>query len=310
MERIITYSSATTYCQCARKYYWRYELGLRPKIDEESEALRDGIHGHDILRVYLSSGWISAIAFIGQWRESQPAIGEDATRELDQRAAKLSAMIRAVSMMWPAGEQPRAEVLLTAPVRMPSGRKLYCWTFRGKADAVDNSRLIDWKFTSDPTRTIRELDLSFQAELYASALLRQGVTLTTVHYRLIHVPQIKFCGKDADAAAYEDRALALLQEPGRLQTHEAFLNQARIAKATSWICEVAQQISYNRKKHLARALVGPSSCWLGNRLACHDWSRTCEYYPLCSAMANGADVDWLIGENYAEGERHPELSEA
>ena len=299
MKRTITFSSATTYCQCERKYAWRYELGLRPKAEEEGEALRDGIQGHDVLAVYMAEGLSRAIEHVNEWRARQLGIGEDAAHDLDQRAAKMRAVVRAVSIAYPlAAACPRVEHVLSAPVALPTGNPRRTWTFAGKVDGVADNRLIDWKFTGDPMRTINDLTLSYQTELYAIALQQEGVLLSSAEYRLIQVPKIRLCAKDGNnAAVYEDRVFKCLQEPGAIQTHEVFLNPARVDSARNWLCNVTKKIDGCRR----------AKCWLGNRLACYDWERRCEYYPLCEALATGSDVDWLIAEKFCEGERHPEL---
>lgn len=51
--RIVSNSEANAWQECQLKYYFAYDLGLKPIDEHIGKALRIGIYGHDILKVYF-----------------------------------------------------------------------------------------------------------------------------------------------------------------------------------------------------------------------------------------------------------------
>lgn len=190
------------------------------------------------------------------------------------------------------------EQLVSLPVINPdTGHKSRTFVYRGKVDRVEGGTLIDWKSCADPNRFIRSKKIGFQPYLYAMAVEAAGTKLDTIEYRLITTPKIKMCSKDTNAAAYEDRCVEWLGQDGKLVTHQLMLNPARMVAAKEYLWEASKRILDSRLNHR----------WLPNENACHMWERVCEYAPLCEAVAEGADVKWLIDEHYGRSVVHQEL---
>lgn len=188
------------------------------------------------------------------------------------------------------------------PVVNPeTGAPSRTFIYSGKSDKLEGNRIIDWKGTSDPADFIRKAVRSFQVELYAEAARHEGLTVDCLEYRLVTFPTIKLCGKDADAAAYEKRCLDWLMVNGgrdKLVVHELFVNPARVELAKAWLWDVSKQILENRR----------TGRWLQNGMACKDWSRTCEFDPICNVIDNGGNPEDIIGSRYVASDPNPELA--
>ena len=226
---------------------------------------------------------------------------------------------------------PLTESIVRMPIINPeTDRASRTFEFLGKVDLIEGRRVVDWKGTSNPDRFISEHRISFQAELYALALRHQGVEIDEIEYRLITRPTIqysrpkrtwavrkatrktavKICDTfeeaeklakmqggfveervtgDATRQAYEDRCLDwLIADSSKLVTHVHSLTESRLNQARWFVWENTKRLLENRT----------SQRWLPNARACFGWQRACEYLPICEAMSNGADVEWVIEDQY------------
>ena len=192
------------------------------------------------------------------------------------------------------------EVLVTMPVKNPAtNRATPKFVFAGKVDGIEGDVIDDWKSTDDPHKFISRRAIAFQAELYALALKYVKRTITGIRYRLITKPGIRFCNKDADLQAYEDRCVEWIEaEPDRLFDHSLPLNAGRLVQARHYLWECCQRILDCRR----------NARWLPNSGACDAWGRQCPYLPLCECMAANADPTWIIEDQFEVAENtHSEL---
>ena len=297
---ILTYSSGTTLCLCEKKYQLRYEQGLRPRRDD-NESLVIGSWTHLGCETLRKRGLAASLQAIDQVEAETPAIGPDVFK-IQQRAAQARAMVRVASERWPADADPRAmtEHVVEMPVRNPDGGTSRTFRFCGVVDGVEGGTLVDWKTVSDPHEFIQSRNIGYQTELYAAALADAGIHITSAVFRLITKPTIKFCNKDGgNPQVYEDRCVEWLkEEPGRLVEHEMWVNQGRIREARYWLWSVSKRVLENRR----------SGRWLRNEYACRNWSRTCEYMPICEAEASGGDPSDIIRDGFTDSDAHPELT--
>lgn len=204
------------------------------------------------------------------------------------------------------------EKTVSMPIHNPdTGGVSRTFNYMGKIDRIEGRKVVDWKTASDPHQFIKEKKISFQCECYALAAHAAGIELDEMEYRIIRVPSIRFAAEDRKVAAatgltvaqcYEDRAyLWILNQLDGVVEHTIQITQSRLETAKAWLWENTKRILDNRR----------ASRWLPNCLACHTWSRECEYMPLCEAVASGLDIDWLASEYYQECEAvHPELNGA
>lgn len=89
---LLTYSAASCFVLCQAKYEWRYEMAIRPKVEESSDALNAGINVHKGLELALTTGLDSGLASIPD------VLGIDEKGVQDR--AKARAMVRAAFEKW------------------------------------------------------------------------------------------------------------------------------------------------------------------------------------------------------------------
>ncbi len=176
------------------------------------------------------------------------------------------------------------------------------FTYGGKIDLIEpkEGRIVDYKGVSSISDFIDRRAISYQVEFYAiAAKLSLGIDIKEVEYRLIERPGIKFCGKDHDdPELYEKRCRLWLRQDGKLKKILVPINPESLKTAKKYLKRTADRIRLNREL----------KSWIPNEHACHDWSRTCEFLPLCTASKYGADVGALIEKDYKRRDvRHPEL---
>ncbi len=238
------------------------------------------------------------------------------------------------------------EQIVTMPVTNPDTKGVSrTFVFMGKVDRVETHKVVDWKGVGDIPRFIRQQKIGFQGELYAACLEAAGHRITEIEYRLICRPTIKYCepkhtyacmkagGKkafkvcdieaeakkwiklqgssivhrvkgDADRDAYEQRCVEWLGDPDhkvRIQSYPYFTTSSKLLQARWYLWESSKRLLENRR----------CNRWLPNTGACFAYERECPYADLCEALQNGADYEWVIGEQYAMQESsHPELEGA
>jgi hypothetical protein len=90
---LLTYSSASLFALCQRKYFWRYVMRIRPRQDEDSEALIAGINVHHGLALALTHSLGAGLAAV-----SPDVLGID-EKGLQNRS-KARAMVRAAFEKW------------------------------------------------------------------------------------------------------------------------------------------------------------------------------------------------------------------
>ena len=195
------------------------------------------------------------------------------------------------------------EQLVMMPIVNPeTGGKSRSFQYAGKVDLVQDNVLIDWKTVADTQKYLQAQSIGYQCELYAAALEEQhGIRIKSAQYRLIQRPTIKYCGKDADRQAYEDRCVEWLTEkPHALVTEERMLNPVRMSAARHMLWNASKRILENRR----------TGVWLQNEAGCHTWGRECPYMSLCLAESRGSDVSDTIAASYCERQHaHSELGD-
>jgi hypothetical protein len=229
------------------------------------------------------------------------------------------------------------------PVRNPATTgKSHTFRYAGKVDKVEKRKVVDWKHCGDPPQFIAERVIAYQAELYALGLREAGIEIEEYEYRLIVPPGIKFCevkhiwavmkkGRvtalrkfdneddankfavmqngyvehrvtgDDGCDAYEERCYDWIHErPERMVSHPLQILEHRLAAARAYIWDCSKRVLDCRR----------NGRWLPNALACRNYNRVCPCAPLCEAQSTGADVEWLINEQYKEiPSPHPELGD-
>lgn len=295
----LTYSAGTTFCDCQRLYYLKYEENLRRDFEDEGEALTVGKLFHLGREVYAKDGIEAALDVVRSAADSMPGLMDEVKRNLE-RCAKAAAMLRVSVQRWPEVGQLTEQVLsmqINNPYTTGQSRS---FTFSGKLDSYQGGIIIDFKTVSDPVAYLEGKNIGYQMELYAMALSTTGEKPISTQFRLVARPSIKYCAKDADPRAFEERCVEwLVEKPNSVVEHEMFFTNGRIAEAQEWLWQVAKGILDCRRRGV----------WLRNQLACRRFGGCCEYMPICELEANGHDASTIIEEKYVKLESpHVELA--
>jgi hypothetical protein len=303
----VTYSRGTTLALCEKKHQLRYELGIRP-IREDNDAAMIGTYTHTGTEYAAKYGTIAALNRLDEIEASTPAIGGDILR-LAERILKARAIVRAACARWPEPPDPSrmVEHMVEMPVDNPDTTGTSrTFVYRGKVDGVAGGQVLDWKTTSDAVQFIRQKTLGFQAELYALALMHAGVTVNESAYRIIETPSLAFQrGGEATKKyaggreCYENACYEwIVSEPTHMVDHVIPIDSGRLDGARHWLWTVAKRIIDNRQ----------TGRWLRNEHACYNWSRCCEFMPICELEASGNDWRSLLGTSFTVAEDvNPEL---
>lgn len=191
------------------------------------------------------------------------------------------------------------EKLVLVPLRHPvTGEADPEWWYAGSVDRVESGRVVDWKSCGDTQRFRTQKAVGFQPECYALALRELGYTIEEYEYRAIQTPGIKYCAKDKDAHAYEQRCYEWLKEdPTRTCEIVAPLEATSLRNAAWWLWTVKERIKTVRATELA----------LTNESACYAFNTRCAYIELCKAAKNGDPIEPLIESSYEDRLIHEEL---
>lgn len=237
------------------------------------------------------------------------------------------------------------EQIVSMPIVNPATRRSSrSFIFMGVQDRREDDKVIDWKGTSRPDRTITQLTIGYQAELYA--LAGDGEVLE-IEYRLIQRPQLKYtrprftwavvkadrktaiklCEIKADAEEIVDN----WRSPAPIPTIEGRHTGDESRQAYEDRCfeqllkEPQRMVSHNylvtpAKLEQTRWWLWECSKrildsrrnnrWIPNTGACFasDRKEPCAFLPLCEAVQNGHNYEALILDDFQRvTDPHPEL---
>jgi len=206
-------------------------------------------------------------------------------------------------------ETSTEQIISLAVINPNNGVEARC-RFKGKIDRVEESKIIDWKGVAKVDRFITRSRIGYQGELYTLAKQAANVAIDEIEYRLIARPTIRMYVKDEKESketglpvpeVYENRCLKwLLGDPAKMTTHNYPIHSAKLEQAEWYLWESSRRLLENRR----------CDRWIPNTHACFAWERECQYIPLCDAVQNGADVEWLIDSGYRVLDNsHPELGD-
>jgi len=295
----ITYSSAKTFNQCQRKFYWQFVLQLIKKKDAMSEALLNGSLGHYALEVLLKDGLNMSLCFIYDWEIESNPMDQDEFKKVQQQGARTRAAIRLIYEKWVREHEDdfkseNVETVIESQMDLPLGYK-----FMGKIDNLQNDILVDAKFISDPEKFINQSSIGYQSDFYFLALQDKGIYVSTMKLWLIRTITIKFCNKDKDIKTYEKRCENWLIDNNGLIDHEIPINPVRLHEAKHHLKMTVANIDHAESMDF----------WPPNELACNNYNRECEFMSLCTTKVLGGDVDYMIETQFETREHiHPELA--
>jgi len=318
-RRLLTYSELSTFRNCRRHHYWRYERAIAPMCDT-APSLRFGDNFHKLLERWHGGDAASCQDYI-------ETVGPDlisdecGAEQVNTEKARLAAMLQAYATFYPR-ESEDFEVLalereFRIEIRNPgTGACSRSFILGGKIDGLlrrsDGLWLLEHKTASESSLNrayIDRLQLDFQIQIYTMALSRllkepvQGVIYNVICKPALRPYQVSQKRKVAETyIEYVQRCREWFDEyrnssdesmQTRLLRVPLFVDHDRQRLLQEELWELTQQLLFARKR----------SFWYQNTSNCFAYNRPCPYMPICVSKDNPL----LIENQYVARERHTEL---
>lgn len=267
--KTLTHSSLTDFKNCRRKYYYRNECMLVPKVRKTSLNLGSAVHkGLEIGSVDDALKTFENI-FPNDQQEANI---------LENMKAICRAMLEGYFNLYSPFESIQAELQYSIPIINPAtGQKSKTYILQGKIDGltVIDSRnwLIEYKTASSIDKSyIERLSLDTQVTTYIYALQRfLNIKIDGVIYRILRKPSIRQTKKET-IMQYQDRLIQDYKDRPEFYFHEEQLyrSQEDLKEFEAELWEITQTMLHCNKQE----------GWYRNTSRCVDWG-SCQYAPLC-----------------------------
>lgn len=276
--KVITTSAARCFRGCPRKYFWRYEKGLQPRV--EAEALRFGTLVHEAL-----AAWWQRKPY--EWPAAADAF----------EVAKAKALLVGYDSRWSLDGYDVESVEQTFDIPLCRG-----WRLQGKRDAVvrkDGRRVVEHKTSSvdiGPGSDYQSrLSLDTQCSLY---LLEGG--FDGVIYDILKKPALRPLkeSKKRDAPETADEYFARCVE-AIAEAPDEYYQRAEVVRLDGELADAKADLIATVR---AIELCAKQERWPRNDDNCLSYSTRCQYWSLCTNT--GSEADFAVST-----EQHPELKE-
>lgn len=267
-REIITHSSLSRFKSCRRSYYYRYVLGLVPRIN--SEALRLGSLVHKGLE-------IGREAALAETQGVYAATQEEAS-ELETMRITADSMLTGYAKALPPLDLIQTEIPFDLTLRNPATRRCSPkFILAGKVDGLAKRNtgiyLVEYKTASVIDRQyVERLALDSQVTLYIYALQRlMDRRIDGVIYRVLRKPSIRQ-RQNESITQFQDRLVEdYLKRPEWYFYEELlFRSQEDIQEFEKELWQVAQDLKDTMN----------SGRWYRNTSRCSDYGL-CTYSHLC-----------------------------
>jgi hypothetical protein len=333
-NNVITHSSATTWRNCRRRYYYREELAIEPIHYVIAQALWFGSMYHAGLEEWFRTGSQERVA-VALHRHFNPTASDyDDDQLIQYSLARL--MLQGYVSRWAKQDEEIAfclpETTFDLPIRNPAtGRTSRSFRYRGKLDLplVTKSgtiRMTEHKTSSQPVGSWMEsLWMDAQITGYVGAMQDVGLDVSEAVYDVVQKPTIKrgkaepvedyirrleelYVGgynagkcrrrKAEDDDAYWERRRRESQPVQMYHRETVIIGEHQLNEWRADLWDVSQEILWARQHNR----------WPRNTSQCKPLGRSlCQYAPLCQSLS-GERI--LIETNYQPRNRHQELVEA
>ena len=283
---LLTYSSMAAFKSCKRAYYYRFVLGLTPRLKRESLRLGSLVH------LGLEKGREDALASLeGVYPSSQ-----EESNELETMRITANAMLQGYEEALDPLDLVDKELKFELTIKNPATRRMSPkFRLSGKADGLakkDNGYwLVEYKTAGQIDKSYMDrLSLDAQVTTYIYGLQRQlGINLNGVIYRILRKPTIRQ-RKDESLYEYQDRLVKDYLERPEWYFHEEILyrSQEDLEEFERELWQVAQDLKDTLK----------TGRWYKNTSRCADYGL-CQYAPLCLKQG-GAELLFEIAEPHEE----------
>jgi len=206
---VITNSSMACFKSCRQKFYWSYELGLRPDI--EKTPLRIGSMVHEGLDLMAKGATVEqAINVVSDLYAEKivdiAGMGQDEELEykLNIECVTVCCLIEGYANAWADSqiEIIESEKTFNLPIINPNGNAMTSIKQSGKRDRI--GKLPDGRIALMETKTCGEdigpgsdyrnvLAINQQVSMYVNAARAEGFDIETTLYDCIRKPTIKPC---------------------------------------------------------------------------------------------------------------------
>jgi len=330
----ITHSSAMTWRNCRRRYYYREELAIEPVEYVRPHAPWFGSLYHAGLEEWFRTRDMRRVA-VALHRHFDPIVSDYDDDQLIQfNLARL--MLQGYTMRWAKQDKEIAfclpETTFDLPIRNPAtGRSSRSFRYRGKLDlplvtTAPAIKVMEHKTSSQPVGSWMEgLWMDAQITGYVGAMRDLGLDVSEAVYDVVQKPSIKR-GKAESVESYIQRLEELYvggynagkckrrktesddewwerrrREGVPIQMYHretVIIGDHQLDEWRADLWDVSQEILWARQHNR----------WPRNTSQCHPLGRSlCQYAPLCRFQRSEAA---LIETDYQPRARHQELVEA
>lgn len=324
MNNALTHSAAKCFCECRRKYYYRFERAIEQLGHVKGYAVRYGSLYHGGLEQWWST---FDLVHVEQYLQAQCNAGSDESLIAYHTARQ---MIEGYVLRW-IDEDSKVrfalpEYVFEVPLINPAtGRRSRRFSFRGKIDLpmlLERVQVMEHKTAAAVDGAYLErLWTDSQITGYVAAMQDLGLDVCEVIYDVVVKPGIKL-GRDETIDHYARRLgelyvggynagkckrrknelddqwwerRKLSGEPVNMYHREVvIIGDRQIAEWRADLWNVSQEILWARQHQH----------WPRNTSRCYDWGRACEYVPICQAL--GVE-EMIIANEYQPRVRHAEL---
>lgn len=297
----LTYSKSSTFKNCHRKFYYRFEEMLVPRVQRAGQR-RGGNLGSILFRAQEKTQAAERFAlrpFVIEtvedlYSERHPSSTEE-ERALETEKVKLIEVSLAYIKTY--GIDRRREIVYEMPLLNPTtGRAMRAFRVAGKIDGIvplgnKHAKVIEDKFVQQIQKVmIDKLPLDDQITEYVDALSRQGWT-AEVEYRHTRYPGIN-PEKPKEYKKKPNYPGETLEEFGErlaadlVERHDFYFNVQRLMFSTEHLEEYRLHRWMVAKEILERRAVAKKlgiTAWYKNPSVCGDWGG-CQFLALCCGV--------------------------
>jgi len=335
----LTNSSMSCFKTCPAKYFWAYELGLRP--DTERAPLRIGSMVHEGLDL-LAKG-LTVDEIIQVIRDMYESVDDPPTYECET----VCCLITGYAAAW-SGSQIKileSETVFELPIINPNGNPMTAFRQTGKRDRI--GKLPDGRIALMETKTCGEdigadsdyrkvLAINQQISMYVNAALREGIEIETCLYDCIRKPTIRPCpvpilDEHGDKIVLDSNGERVMTKQGKprqtASTKDGYILQVRDMTGDEWAEKLLSDIEERPEYYYQRFEVPRMQTdldefqvelwmvaktilehrrldrWYRNTNACRNYNSVCPYYPLCAGerdLSNGVPDGFRQAETVHE----------
>lgn len=267
--KILTHSSLTDFKNCRRKFYYRNELLLAPRIRKTSLSLGSAVHkGIETRSIEEALKMLEGI-----FPSSQ-----DEADSVETMCVTCQAMLEGYLAQYEAFDDAMAEIQFSIPIINPAtGHKSNSFLLQGKADGlakIDGKNwLVEYKTAGMIDKNyIDKLNLDTQITTYIYALQRfLSIKIEGVIYRILRKPTIRQTKKET-VFQFQDRLIQDYKDRPEFYFHEEILyrSQDDLTEFEKELWDLTQTMLHCQR----------SDGWYTNTGRCSDWGM-CSYSALC-----------------------------